>query len=295
MKSGSESLIEVENVARVVAGPGDLAVLKIKTAAAEAEIFLLGAQLTHWAPAGEAPVIFVSDRSHYAEGTPIRGGVPVCFPWFGPKPGEAQHGFLRNATWDLSEVRVEGEEVVAILTTRATSATRERWPFDFEAQITYRIGRSLRMEFQVTNTSAAGFTFSAALHTYLIVGDIHKVRVTGLEGTDYRDFPDRSVVRRQEDAITFQGETDRVYVNTEATCVLHDPSTGRRIVVAKEGSRSTTVWNPWIAKSAAMGDFGDDEWKRMVCIETANAWENSVELGAGEMHRMSAVISVEKL
>jgi glucose-6-phosphate 1-epimerase len=286
---------EIPGVAAFVDGLGGLAVLEIHSPLATARIFLHGAQLTAWQPAGLEPVIFTSAESLYEEGKAIRGGVPVCFPWFGPRDGQPAHGFVRNKNWSVeSLMRLADGAVRATFVTASDDATLARWPHAFVARLTCTVGATLTMELEVENTSAAPFTFSEALHTYFVVGDARQASVTGLESTQYRDFPDRSKLSLQSGPIQFTEETDRVYVNTRATCVLHDPVMGRRIVVEKSGSDSTTVWNPWIAKSAALADFGDDEWLRMVCIETVNAAENSVTVAPGERHRMTALISVEK-
>jgi glucose-6-phosphate 1-epimerase len=287
---------DLPDVVKIVDGPGALPVLEIRSELAEADIFLQGAQLTHWQPRGAAPVIFLSEQSAFAPGKAIRGGVPICFPWFGPKAGESAHGFARNHTWALSEVgQTEGEGVRAVFALASTPETLRRWPHEFRARMIYTVGTTLEMTLEVENPSGEAFTFSEALHTYLVVGDVHRVRVTGLEDTEYRDFPDRSRLVRQHGAIEFTEEVDRVYVNTRATCVLEDPSLQRRIVVQKSGSDGTTVWNPWVAKSAALQDFGDDEWQRMVCIETVNAFENSVTVAPGETHRMTATLRLEAL
>jgi D-hexose-6-phosphate mutarotase len=287
---------DLPEVARIIDGPGGLAVLAIRSSLAAADIFLHGAQLTHWKPAGVEPVIFLSEHSVFEEGKAIRGGVPICFPWFGPRPGDGAHGFVRNQAWELDEVGVDDGGIArVVLGIASTPATLKRWPHSFRARMIYVIGTTLEMTLEVQNTGQESFTYSEALHTYFIVGDSRHARVTGLEETDYRDFPDRTQITRQRGAIEFTAETDRVYVNTRAACVLEDPSLRRRIVVEKSGSDTTTVWNPWIAKSAALADFGDDEWKRMVCIETVNAFENSVTLPPGKVHRMTAKISVQPL
>ncbi len=275
-------------------GPGGLPVLVISTPAAEARIFLHGAQLTHWCPSGARPVIFMSAKSAYAEGKAIRGGVPVCFPWFGPREGQPAHGFVRNRSWALSDLsRFENGGVRAVFTTASDAETRAHWPHDYIARLTYRIGATLTMTLEVENTSPAPFTFSEALHTYFIVGDARQAFVTGLDAVQYRDFPDRSKLLLQSGPIHFTEETDRVYVDTRATCVLEDPVLARRILVAKSGSETTTVWNPWIVKAAAMADFGDDEWPGIVCIETVNSAENSVTLAPAAKHAMTAHITVE--
>ena len=283
-------------VARIVNGPGGLPVLAIRSTLAEADIFLHGAQLSHWKPKDTESVIFMSAESGYGVGKAIRGGVPICFPWFGPRAGESGHGFVRNQTWTLSEVSPQPDgSIRAVFATASSPETLKRWPHEFRARMIYVVGTTLEMTLEVENAGAEPLTYSDALHTYFVVGDVHQTRVTGLDGTEYRDFPDRAQLSRQEGDITFTCETDRVYVNTRATCVLEDPSMARQIIVEKSGSDSTTVWNPWIAKSAALPDFGDDEWKRMVCIETMNAFENSVQLGVGESHRTTAKISVAAL
>lgn len=287
---------DIPGIAAFEEGPGGLAVLSITAPAAEARIFLHGAQLSHWRPVGAEPVIFMSAESLFQEGKAIRGGVPVCFPWFGPKEGLPAHGFVRNKNWQCESLaKVEEGAVRVRFVTRSDAATRALWPFDFVARLTYTIGLTLTMDFDVENTSSQPFTYSEALHTYFSVGNVRKVTITGLEGTQYRDFPDRTKLVAQDDPIQFTGETDRVYVNTRHTCVLHDPAKARRLVVEKEGSDTTTVWNPWIDKSAALSDFGDQEWPGMACIETVNAFENSITLAPGAKHRMTARVLVSRI
>lgn len=286
----------IPGVAVFEKGPGGLDVLMITAPAADATIFLHGAQLTHWQPRGTKPVIFLSGKSAYEIGKPIRGGVPVCLPWFGPRDGAPAHGFVRNRVWKVDRVEQGNDGMVsASFITKTDEKTLAIWPYEFVARLTYRIGSTLEMELQIENTSYVEATFTEALHTYFVVGDARQASVEGLDGTMYRDFPDRTKLTTQSGPVVFTEETDRVYVNTKAACVLVDPVLGRRITVDKEGSDSTVVWNPWVAKSAAMADFGDDEWPGMVCIETANAFENSVTLGPSMNHRMTVRISVENI
>ncbi len=265
----------------------DLASLHVDTDDCTGRLYLLGATLTEWQPAGQRPVLFTSRASWFKEGHPIRGGVPLCFPWFGPHPSDPDapsHGLVRAKPWNPVNTAATPDGVRAELVTNLDK-------LHVSYQVTF--GRSLHLKFIVSNLADTEQRFEAALHTYLAVGDATKVKITGLEGADYLDKMHNAERRNQGDApITFTEETDRVYVDTEAACTLHDPVLGRRITVAKRGSRSTVIWNPWTAKAARMEDFGDEEWKQMCCIETANVGKNAITIGPGESHEMSATISV---
>lgn len=171
--------------------------------------------------------------------------------------------------------------------------TQEMWPHAFAARFVASAGRRLRLTLEIQNTGTSAFTFEAALHTYLAVSDVRGIRVMGLENTDYLDKVDGGARRREGDAaIAFSGETDRVYLDTTSECIVNDPGWNRRIIVAKSGSRSTVVWNPWIDKARAMGDLGESAWTSMICIETANAAEDARTLAAGASHVLETVITV---
>ena len=151
------------------------------------------------------------------------------------------------------------------------------------------------MSLEVENRDEREFTFEEALHTYFAVSDIADVTISGLERTPYLDKVGGLTQRTQDDMpIRFSGETDRAYLETMATCSIDDPGLQRRIVVSKDNSRSTVVWNPWIAKARAMQDFGDEEWRGMVCVETANVGVAAVPLAPGERHRMTVSLAVER-
>ena len=284
-------------------GEGGMPRLMISTALAEAEIYVHGAHVAKFAPHAGAgngkPLLFLSKRAVFNESKPIRGGVPICFPWFGPRandPSAPAHGFARTKAWTPESIAVNGSgEVTATFAMSADEQTRQFWPYDFTARYTVTVGEHLYLSLNVTNTGAAAFGFEEALHSYLLVGDVHSVVVHGLEGTTYLDKMKEGQQVIQADAIHFVGETDRVYLNTHSTCRVDDPANDRVIVVEKSGSRSTVVWNPWIEKSRGFSDFGDDEWPGMVCIETCNVGENAVSLSPGSNHRMTATIFSEPL
>jgi len=287
----------IPGVLQVTTGHGGLPCLQIQSAAAAGQIYLQGAHVTHWQPQGQQPVLFMSGKSQFAAGKPIRGGVPVCFPWFGAKAGDPTappHGFARLLEWQLESTHLHPDgavEVVLALTTN--DLTRPAWPG--EATIRNRIvmGAALEMTLEIENRGASAARFEDLQHTYLAVGDIRQVRVQGLEGVTYIDRLDAATRKRQEGVIHFTAETDRIYLDTQVDCVVIDPVKKRTIRVAKKNSNTTVVWNPWIAKAKAMPDFGDDEWPDMLCIETSNVGDHAIMLPAGQSHRMSTRLTVE--
>lgn len=286
---------------RQTPGRNGLPRLAISSGRASAEIYLHGAHATAWQPAGAAaPVLWVSRDSQFQAGAPIRGGVPICFPWFaahGSDSGAPMHGFARIRPWTLVSAEDHDGEVQVVLRLADADPWRpSAWPHRFAAEYRVTMGSRLALALNVTNTGGAPLSFEAALHTYYAVRDIREVMVTGLAGTDYLDKVEALARKTQGDApIRFSGETDRVYLDTDATCTIHDPGLGRRIEIAKTGSRSTVVWNPWIDKARAMPDFGDDEWTSMLCIETANVRDAAIRLEPGSHHVMTAVVAVERL
>ena len=287
----------IPGIATFHTGPDRLTRLRISSALATAEIALQGAHVTHFQPAGAAPVLFLSRSSHFAPGQPIRGGVPVCFPWFGPRagrPASPAHGFARIMPWEVESLTGSDDRgVIAILRLASDDRTRAHWPHDFIARLRIEIARQLTLTIEVENTGTTPFQFEEALHTYFAVSDIRNGSVTGLEGAAYLDKVD-SLRRKQlgSEPLRIETETDWVFSRSATTCIIDDPALSRRIIVEKSGSQTTVVWNPWIAKAAAMADFGDDEWPRMLCIETANTAEDAITLASGARHLMTATIAL---
>jgi D-hexose-6-phosphate mutarotase len=287
--------LEIPGLATFSDGPGDLPRVTVRTAQAEAELFLHGAQLTRFQPAGAEPVIFMSQRSSFECGKAIRGGVPICFPWFGPRAGHPEspmHGFARTREWEIESLQGSATDGVKIALRLASGeSTRALWPHDFVARFIVAIGAQLSMTLEIENISAAPFPFEAALHTYFAVSDVREVSVTGLENATYLDKTD-GFTRKQLDAepLRFTGETDRIFPGTTTVCVIHDPGLRRKTVVGKSGSATTVVWNPWTTKAAAMADFGDDEWLRMVCIESANTGDDAILLTPHAKHALTQTI-----
>ncbi|HVT79385.1 MAG TPA: D-hexose-6-phosphate mutarotase [Phycisphaerae bacterium] len=287
----------IPGAAEIVAAGGNLPAVRI-SGPAHALIYLHGAHVAQWHPAGAKEVLWMSGQSLFADGKPIRGGVPICYPWFGPLggvAGAATHGFVRNSAWELEAIRKVSAGVEVVLKLASDGASRGVWPHDFVLRHRITAGNELSMALELANTGHAPFKAEEALHTYFTVGDIRQTRVQGLAGTHYIDKVDGKKEKTQAGDIDFTGETDRVYFDTPAPAVIEDPVLRRRITISKEGSRDTVVWNPWIAKAKAMADFGDDEWTGMVCVETCNVAGNAVEVAAGSTVRMTARIAVQNI
>jgi len=280
---------------QVVAGKNNLPKIHITSPAAEADIYLHGAHITSWHPAGTAEVIFLSERSYWEEGRAIRGGIPVCFPWFRAKaddPHAPAHGFARIATWQLVSITQEQDSIVVSLQIESDDESRRWWPHEFHLLQRITVGVELRSELIVTNTGSAPFRFEEALHTYYNVGNAEQISVTGLDGVDFLDNTDSNREKVQRGDIVISRPLDNVYLNTPAAVELNDPSLQRRIHIKKENSLTTVVWNPWKEGAKAMADLGDDEWRQMACVEACNILGFAVTLAPGEKHTMAASVKV---
>lgn len=289
----------IPGIAQILAGRGDLPRLHITAPAASAVLYLHGAHLTSWQPSEQEEVLFLSDRSHWQDGQPIRGGIPICFPWFRGKTGDPQapaHGFVRTRPWQLDSVVLHPDASVSVaLSTHSDDATRRWWPHDFHLTHRLRIGRALHLELIVANTGPAPFRFEEALHTYFHVGLAQRVQIRGLDGAAYLDNTDANRRKIQSGPLTFTKTTDNAYLDTASPIDLVDPVLGRTLTTAKENSASTVVWNPWREGAASMSDFGDEEWQRMTCVEASNVLDCAVTLPPGEEHRMAVTITLARL
>jgi len=279
-------------------GHGDLLCAQITTAACTATLYLHGAHLTHWQPEGQVPVIFLSAHSNFAADKAIRGGIPIIFPWFGPRadgPGP-MHGFARIQVWDVAFAAVSGDNLHITVTLGPTEESRNLGFDNFRIAYEFIFGRELTLRFSVANQSIQPLHFEEGLHTYFHVSDVANVSLLGLANTEFLDKIDNFKRKRQtEELLHITGPTDRPYLNTEATVTLEDPGFSRRIVIAKQGSKTTVVWNPWSTLAANIADLGNDEWPHMLCAETVNAADNALTLQPSEAHTMEAKISIEPI
>ncbi|MFP5507129.1 MAG: D-hexose-6-phosphate mutarotase [Gammaproteobacteria bacterium] len=279
--------------------PGGMHVAEVDNAHATASIALQGAHLMTWTPKGAHPVVWLSEQAKLAPGKSIRGGVPICWPWFGPHASEPSfpgHGFARTVPWDLAETqKLANGATRLVFRLPHSDATRAQWPHPSEVEIHMVVGPTLEIDLVTRNTGDAPITVGEALHTYFEVGDVRKVKVHGLDGCPYVDKVDGGARKQQAGPVTIAGEVDRIYLESTADCVIEDPVLGRRIRIAKKGSASSVVWNPWIEKAAKMGDLGDSGYLRMLCVESANADADVVSIPPGAEHHLWVRYSVESL
>lgn len=297
-----DASLEIPGIARLTTGPGGLPRYEITTPLAEAHIYLHGAQVAHFAPAGQQPVLFMSAQSWFKGGKAMRGGVPIIFPWFGPRPSHPDapaHGFARTRSWTAESIRQQPDGSVEVaLCLEPDAQTRAIWgePHDWFLRYRITVGAALTLQLEIENRGEQPFQCEEALHTYFKVSDVGAITVCGLEGAEYLDKADGMARKVQgNEPIRFTQETVRIYVNTGAACAIEDPGLHRRIVVEKTGSESTIVWNPWIEQAQAFADFGDDEWRGMVCVETGNVAENSLEIAPGQKRVTQTVLRCEAL
>jgi glucose-6-phosphate 1-epimerase len=286
---------EIPGTAQVVEGNGGLPKVRITTPEVIGEIYLHGAHITSWKPNGEEEVLFLSSQSRWENGRAIRGGVPICFPWFGGKPGDAKapaHGFVRTKSWHLESISEVGNVVTVSMFTESDETTKRWWPSEFRLDYRVTFGRELSLELVVSNTGTTSLRFEEALHTYHRVGNISEVRLRGLDGIQYLDKTDSNRRKLQQGEIAITSETDRVYLDTRDPIELDDPVLHRGTRVMKENSDTSVIWNPWIDKARELSDLRENEWTQMLCIETSNVSDFAVNLAPGQHHTMKARVSV---
>ena len=255
------------------------------------QFFLQGAHVTDFRPTHtDQPVLFLSQAAIFEPHRAIRGGIPICFPWFSNHPADsslAPHGWARNTEWQVTSTRYHEDNVEITL-----SLNQSGWQLEYQLSF----GAKLRAIFSATNTTPQATEFEIALHSYFNIGAIEQVSITGdLAQVPFLDQLTGLEHPADSQPIVFSAETDRIYQGLASDIELHDQANQRIVRVVAENSASTIVWNPWIAKSKRMADFGDDEYLRMCCIETANVRQNRVCIAPQSTHRTSVEISVVDL
>jgi glucose-6-phosphate 1-epimerase len=283
-------------LARVEAGNGGFPKIRIETKLGSADVYLYGAQVTSWTRAGSEEVLFLSKESHWKAGNAVRGGIPVCFPWFRGKPDNKHaptHGFVRTKEWRLDGIGREADDSVTVmLSTGSDAETLRLWPYDFRLEYVVRVGESLTLELKMHNTGASELHFQEALHTYFKVGDVRRTSIRGLGGTRYLDNRDGNRERVQQGEFVLSKQTDNAYLDAAGEVQIIDPVFERRLTTEKQNSVSTIVWNPWSDGAAALADFGDDEWEGMLCVEGGNVLGQALSLAPRSCHIMKIMLTV---
>ncbi len=278
-------------------GPGKLPLANLTGKHGRVSVGLHGAHVMEYQPHDQPPVLWLSPMSRHESGKAIRGGIPLCWPWFSghpTDPAKPAHGLARTALWQVagSEITTAGAVVIGF-TLSDSAATRSLWPHSFTWDVRVCLDVALTVELSVRNLEVTPVTCSGALHSYFHVSDIRRIKITGLENCHYVDLLDGQRKKQQTGSLTFTGETDRVYGPTSAACVIDDPLWQRRISIAKMGSNSTVVWNPWREKSQRMADMPMGGYFTMVCVETTNAVPDVITLAPGAEHRLAAIIKCQ--
>ena len=279
---------------------GSLVSAEITNAHATASICLQGGQVLSWQPVSTSePVLWMSKSAHFAAGKSIRGGIPVCWPWFGAhgsEPSFPAHGFARTQAWQVKGSRcLDDGSTELSLTMPISTSVQTMWPHQAQLELLIKVGASLKIALITRNLGDADFCITEALHTYFQVSDVAHIRVDGLDGVHFHDKAADWSESDQVGGIVFASEVDRVYVNSAQRCSIVDTAYKRRIRIAKLGSQSTIVWNPAAVRAAHMGDLGKEGWKRFVCVESANALENAVTVAVRQSHTLAVEYRVEIL
>jgi glucose-6-phosphate 1-epimerase len=288
----------IPGVARICGGHDGLPRIQITGSQVQGEMYLHGAQVTSWKPAGNGEVLFLSTQSRWQEGQAIRGGIPICFPWFRAKaddPKAPAHGFVRTRSWQVDSIAENAAGVLVTMSIESDEHTRRWWPGEFRLVHRVMFGPELTLELACTNTGRTDLRFEEALHTYNRVSDIANVRLQGLDGVQFLDNTDSNRAKVQHGDVTIASATDNAFVGTQNDVDLIDPELRRHIRLEKANSLTTVVWNPWREGGARLGDLGDGEWTQFLCVEASNILDAAVTLAPGDTHKMTAILGTAKL
>jgi glucose-6-phosphate 1-epimerase len=287
----------IPDIARVCEGDGGLPRVNVTSRLAHGEMYVHGAHVTSWRPAASEEVLFLSSKSRWDEGQAIRGGIPICFPWFRGKaddPHAPAHGFVRTRSWQLYSI-VENDAGVAVtMFIESDEQTRRWWPAEFRLVHRVTFGSELKLELICINTSKTPLHLEEALHTYNRVADVETVRLQGLDGTRFLDNTDSNKEKAQLGDVTIASQTDNAFIYTRNPVDLLDPKMHRRIRLQKANSSTTVVWNPWQEGARGLRDLGEGEWKQFLCVEASNIMGAAVTLAPRQEHTISAVLSVAR-
>lgn len=290
----------------------ELETIKIEHPLFSATLLLQGAQLIEFIPKGilnkpSKNLLWLSDRIEYKQGKPLRGGIPICWPWFGnldknPKQIQSQipdssassasaHGFARTLPWQISSIKENCHSVEVVLGLTSNEETKALWPFEFNLEARFVFSQQLKLELKTINKGDMPFSFSQALHTYLPTQDIKKTYIHNAHNSRYIDAMDHWQEKSQIGRIGFSEETDRLYFfdnkdSSENSYELRVESPSQQLLIKNNNSQSAVIWNPWIKKSLGLSQFNPDDYQRMFCIESANVMSDSITLAPQQQHSL---------
>ncbi|MBI3882981.1 MAG: D-hexose-6-phosphate mutarotase [Sphingobacteriales bacterium] len=277
-----------------ISGEGSLTNAVLQNQHGTAVISLYGAQVLSYIPKGEKDLLWMSEKTAFEKGKAIRGGIPLCFPWFGPHATDTtkpQHGFARLSEWNVKSTTVSAEDTISIILQLSnTAATEALWPFAFNAEIKLTINTKLELTLTCSNTDNKPFDYTNALHTYFNISDIATINIEGLEGATYFPAGAENGIIQKEKLVTFSQEENRRYLGHDNNCIITDKGMNRIIYADKKGSNTTVVWNPGAEIAKTIGDMNDNGYKTFVCVEPANAFTNIIKLSPGESFSISTII-----
>lgn len=285
----------IENRIQFTTGRGGWTECELSAPGGKALMTLYGAQLLSYIPSEADEALWLSPNARFEPGRAIRGGIPICWPWFGPHPDDPalpQHGFARNRLWQIRHSFADDGITRLTLGLSDDDETRALWPHAFDLELEVELGDSLSLRLTSRNTGRKPFKLSEALHSYFSVVDVREVQIQGLDGCRYQDKLAQMRSETQQGTLQINQATDRVYDHPDADCLLIDPASPRQLRVSKSGSGSTIIWNP--AEGAAdIADIGTPNQQGFVCIESGNALHKQIELQPDQSHTLNCRLAVQ--
>lgn len=291
------------NQIEFIKGKGDLPFIQIDNDKASALISIYGGQILSFKPSSESTdLMFNSQNAYYQKGKAIKGGIPICWPWFGSAATselsetskKPDHGFVRNNFWSVTSLtNLTSGETKVILDFKQTELTRALWPYPFQLSLEIVIGDSLSLTLITQNVGNQSFFITEALHAYFHVGDTAQVQILGLEHTEYSDKNENYLQACQTRAINITEETDHIYTDVKHELIIDDPTLNRKIKITSSGNNSAVIWNPWIDRSAKIGDLDDHDYSHFICLEISNATDKDrVEIAPHQVHKLCTTYSI---
>lgn len=280
-----------------IEGEGGFPFISITNRQAKALISIYAGQVLSFQPVNEAEdLLFLSPQAVYAESKAIRGGIPVCWPWFGPDPKGLQrpnHGFVRNNYWLVVATETLSDDETKVTLMFKESSKKERtWQKPFTLTLEITVGATLNLKLTTHNTGDNVFSITQAFHSYLRVGHIKHVQILGLEGCDYFDKLDQGIQKSQDGVVTVTEEVDRIYTDVENTLLIVDSALKRRIQITSTSNKTAVVWNPWLKTSKKMADLGNTDYKHFICVEAGNIAFDLIQILPGDQYSLSANFNI---